>query len=262
MTFKRFPTEYQMDAKDCGPASLKMVAKYFGRYYSLQYLRDKCGITKEGVSLLGISAAAESVGLHTAAFKCTIDDVVTKVPLPAIVFWNENHFVVVYDANPRHVMVSDPVKGHVKYTRQEFMAGWYLKNEDKGVLLALEPTADFKLSKHEREQEKNSLMSMLRYFMPYKTQFSLIFFVMMMVTLLQGLLPFISKAVIDIGINTSDIKFINMVLVGNICILLSIMSFNVVRDWILMHVTARVNIALISDYLVKLMKLPVTFFEN
>ena len=159
-------------------------------------------------------------------------------------------------------MVSDPVKGHVKYTRQEFMAGWYLKNEDKGVLLALEPTADFKLSKHEREQEKNSLMSMLRYFMPYKTQFSLIFFVMMMVTLLQGLLPFISKAVIDIGINTSDIKFINMVLVGNICILLSIMSFNVVRDWILMHVTARVNIALISDYLVKLMKLPVTFFEN
>ena len=262
MTFKRFPTEYQMDAKDCGPASLKMVAKYFGRYYSLQYLRDKCGITKEGVSLLGISAAAESVGLHTAAFKCTIDDVVTKVPLPAIVFWNENHFVVVYDANPRHVMVSDPVKGHVKYTRQEFMAGWYLKNEDKGVLLALEPTADFKLSKHEREQEKNSLMSMLRYFMPYRTQFSLIFFVMMAVTLLQGLLPFISKAVIDIGISTSDVKFINMVLVGNICILVSIMSFNMVRDWLLMHITARVNIALISDYLVKLMKLPVTFFEN
>ena len=262
MTFKRFPTEYQMDAKDCGPASLKMVAKYFGRYYSLQYLRDKCGITKEGVSLLGISAAAESVGFHTAAFKCTIDDVMTKVPLPAIVFWNENHFVVVYDANPRHVMVSDPVKGHVKYTRQEFMAGWYLKNEDKGVLLALEPTADFKLSKHEREQEKNSLMSMLRYFMPYRTQFSLIFFVMMAVTLLQGLLPFISKAVIDIGISTSDVKFINMVLVGNICILVSIMSFNMVRDWLLMHITARVNIALISDYLVKLMKLPVTFFEN
>ncbi len=262
MTFKRFPTEYQMDAKDCGPASLKMVAKYFGRYYSLQYLRDKCGITKEGVSLLGISAAAESVGLHTAAFKCTIDDVVTKVPLPAIVFWNENHFVVVYDANPRHVMVSDPVKGHVKYTRQEFMAGWYLRNEDKGVLLALEPTADFKLSKREKDQEKNSLMSMLRYFMPYRTQFSLIFFVMMAVTLLQGLLPFISKAVIDIGISTSDVKFINMVLVGNICILVSIMSFNMVRDWLLMHITARVNIALISDYLVKLMKLPVTFFEN
>ncbi len=262
MILKRFPTEYQMDAKDCGPVSLKMVAKYFGRYYSLQFLRDKCGITKEGVSLLGISAAAESIGLHTAAFKCTIDDVITKVPFPAIVFWNENHFVVVYHANKNFVWVSDPVKGHVKYSRQDFMSGWYLKNEDKGVLLALEPTADFNLSKQEKEQEKNSLLSMLRYFMPYKKQFALIFFVMFVVTLLQGVLPFISKAVIDVGINTSDVKFINMVLVGNICILLSVMVFNVVRDWILMHITARVNISLISDYLVKLMKLPVTFFEN
>lgn len=262
MILHRFPTEYQMDAKDCGPASLKMVAKYFGRYYSLQYLRDKCGITKEGVSLLGISAAAESIGLHTAAFKCTIDDVILKVPFPVIIYWNENHFVVVYHANKKHIWVSDPCKGHVKYTRREFMEGWYLKNEDKGVLLALEPTADFKLSKQEKRQEKDSMISMLRYFMPYKKEFSLIFFVMLVATLLQGILPFISKAVIDIGISTSDVNFINMVLAGNICILLSIMVFSVVRDWILMHITARVNIALISDYLIKLMKLPVTFFEN
>lgn len=262
MILHRFPTEYQMDAKDCGPASLKMVAKYFGRYYSLQYLRDKCGITKEGVSLLGISAAAESIGLHTAAFKCTIDDVIMKVPFPVIIYWNENHFVVVYHANKKHIWVSDPCKGHVKYTKREFMEGWYLKNEDKGVLLALEPTADFKLSKQEKKQEKDSMISMLRYFMPYKKEFSLIFFVMLVATLLQGILPFISKSVIDIGISTSDANFINMVLIGNICILLSIMVFNVVRDWILMHITARVNIALISDYLIKLMKLPVTFFEN
>ncbi|MCR4592116.1 MAG: peptidase domain-containing ABC transporter [Bacteroidaceae bacterium] len=262
MILHRFPTEYQMDAKDCGPASLKMIAKYFGRYYSLQYLRDKCGITKEGVSLLGISAAAESIGLHTAAFKCTIDDVIMKVPFPAIIYWNENHFVVVYHANKKHIWVSDPCKGHVKYTKREFMEGWYLKNEDKGVLLALEPTADFKLSKQEKRQEKDSMISMLRYFMPYKKEFSLIFFVMLVATLLQGILPFISKSVIDIGISTSDVNFINMVLAGNICILLSIMVFSVVRDWILMHITARVNIALISDYLIKLMKLPVTFFEN
>lgn len=262
MILHRFPTEYQMDAKDCGPASLKMVAKYFGRYYSLQYLRDKCGITKEGVSLLGISAAAESIGLHTAAFKCTIDDVIMKVPFPVIIYWNENHFVVVYHTNKKHIWVSDPCKGHVKYTRREFMEGWYLKNEDKGILLALEPTADFKLSKQEKKQEKDSMISILRYFMPHKKEFSLIFFVMLVATLLQGILPFISKSVIDIGISTSDVNFINMVLIGNICILLSIMVFNVVRDWILMHITARVNIALISDYLIKLMKLPVTFFEN
>lgn len=262
MIFKRFPTEYQMDAKDCGPASLKMVAKYFGRYYSLQYLRDKCGITKEGVSLLGISAAAESIGLHTAAFKCTIDDLILKVPFPVIVHWNEHHFVVVYHADKKNVWVSDPAKGHVKYTMEEFMAGWYPKNREEGVLLALEPTSDFKLSKQEKELEKNSFLSIIRYFTPYKQQFLLVFFVMSIVTLLQGMLPFISKAVIDIGISSSDVTFINMVLVGNITILLSIMVFNVMRDWILMHITARVNIALISDYLVKLMKLPVTFFEN
>ena len=262
MILKRFPTEYQMDAMDCGPASLKMVAKYFGRYYSLQYLRDKCGITKEGVSLLGISTAAESIGLHTVAVKCTIADLMIKVPFPVIVHWNENHFVVVYHADKKHVWVSDPFKGHVKYTMQEFRASWYLKNQDKGVLLALEPTSDFKLSKQDKDQVKDSFLSMLRYFIPYKRQFLLIFFVMMVVTLLQAILPFISKAVIDIGISTSDVNFINMVLVGNITILLCIMVFNVVRDWILMHITARVNIALISDYLVKLMKLPVTFFEN
>lgn len=262
MRIKRFPTEYQMDAKDCGPASLKMIAKYFGRYYSLQYLRDKCGITKEGVSMLGISVAAESIGLHTVALKCTIEDLMLKVPLPAIVFWNENHFVVVYDANSKYVWVSDPVKGHVKYTKQEFMAGWCLKNSEKGVMLVLEPTADFKLTKLEKEQERNSLWGILRYFMPYKKQFGLIFFVMLMVTLLQGFLPFISKAMIDVGINTSDVKFINIILIGNICILVSIMAFNVIKDWLLMHITVRVNIALISDYLVKLMKLPVTFFEN
>ncbi|MCM1516604.1 MAG: peptidase domain-containing ABC transporter [Paraprevotella sp.] len=262
MMFRRFPTEYQMDAKDCGPASLKMVAKHFGRYYSLQYLRDKCGITKEGVSLLGISAAAESIGLHTLALKCTMDDVIYKVPFPAIVYWQGNHFVVVYDASEKHVYVSDPCKGHVKYSRREFMEGWYAKDGDYGVLLAIEPTADFRQTEQERRKKHDDLLDILRYFVPYKRQFSLILGIMTLATLLQGLLPFISKAVIDIGISTSDVRFINMVLIGNICILLSIMIFSVVRDWILMHITARVNIALISDYLVKLMKLPVTFFEN
>jgi len=262
MLYKRFPTEYQMDSQDCGPASLKMVAKYYGRYFSLQYLRDKCGLTKEGVSLLDLSTGAESIGFHTLAIKCTIDDVVNKVPFPAIIFWNENHFIVAYYADKKHVWVSDPMKGHVKYTHEEFRKGWFLKGESDGVLLAVEPTADFNTSKIEIEQQRNSMISMLRYFLPYKKNFTLIFMVMLIVTLLQGILPFISKAVIDVGINTSDVNFINMVLVGNICILVSVMIFNVVRDWVLMHITARVNIALISDYLIKLMKLPVTFFEN
>ena len=260
--FRHFPIEYQMDSQDCGPASLKMVAKYYGRYYSLQQLRDLCGITKEGVSLANLATGAESIGLHTLSIRCTVDDVVEKVPLPAIVFWNESHFIVVYDADRHHVYVSDPAKGHIRYTHEEFRQGWYMQDEQMGVLMAIEPTADFRLSDAERRQQKDSMLSILRYFRPYARHFALIFFIMTMVTALQAILPFISKAVIDVGISTSDINFIHMVLIGNVCILVSVMVFNVMRDWILMHITARVNVALISDYLIKLMKLPVTFFEN
>lgn len=262
MIWNKFPIEYQMDAKDCGPACIKMVAKYFGRYYSLQFLRDRCGITKEGVTFLGISQCAEEIGLHTLSIKCTIDDLVKKVPFPVIVYWNENHFVVVYNADREHIWVSDPAKGHIKYAHSEFQKGWYMANDNNGVLLALEPTSAFGMTDAEIKQERNSVYSILRYFLPYKKNFLVVLFVMLLSTLLQGLLPFISKSVIDVGIMTSDVNFINMILVGNICILVSIMVFSVIRDWILMHITARVNIALISDYLYKLMKLPVSFFEN
>lgn len=262
MLFKRFPVEYQMDSQDCGPASLKIIAKYFGKYYSLQYLRDRCGITKAGVSLLDLSTGAESIGLRTLAIKCTINDLVLKVPFPAIVFWSDSHFIVVFHATRKHVWVSDPAKGRIKYTHEEFRKEWYQKGEGRGILLAVEPTAEFKDSEAEREIKKNNFLRILKYFVPYKKDFTLVFGVMLIVTLLQGVLPFISKAVIDVGIKTSDIDFINMVLIGNISILLSVTIFNVIRDWILMHITSRVNIALISDYLIKLMKLPVTFFEN
>ena len=262
MLLNRFPVEYQMDSQDCGPACLKIIAKHFGKFYSLQSLRDKCGITKEGVSLLDLSTGAESIGLRTLAIKCTIDDIVNSVPFPAIIFWKDSHFVVVYHANKKYIWISDPAKGRVKYTHEEFKKGWYQKGAKQGVLLAIEPTAEFKDSKAEKEQRKNTFSSILKYFTPYQRNFTLIFVIMLLVTALQGMLPFISKAVIDVGIKTSDVTFINMVLIGNISILLSVMIFNVIRDWILMHITARVNIALISDYLIKLMKLPVTFFEN
>lgn len=262
MYYKRFPVEYQMDSQDCGPASLKIIARHFGKFYSLQFLRDRCGITKEGVSLLDLSTGAESIGLRTLAVKCKIDDVITNIAFPAIIFWNNSHFIVVYNADKKYVWVSDPAKGRVKYTHREFREGWYQKDEKQGVLLAVEPTTDFRNSKAEDAQKKNSFSNILKYFLPYKRDFAFVLLIMLMVTLLQGLLPFISKAVIDVGVKTSDVNFINMVLIGNISILLSVTIFNVIRDWILMHITSRVNIALISDYLIKLMKLPVTFFEN
>ncbi len=262
MLFDRFPVEYQMDTQDCGPASLKIIAKYFGKYHSLQFLRDRCGISKEGISLLDLSTGAESIGLHTLAIKCTIEDILYRIPFPAIVFWNENHFVVVYGTDKKSIWVSDPAKGRIKYTHEQFKKGWYQKGESRGVLLAVEPTVDFKKTKAEKEHKINFLFDILRYFKPFKGKFLLVFSIMLIVTFLQCILPFISKVVIDVGIKTSDINFINMILIGNIAILVSVMIFNVLRDWILMHITSRVNISLISDYLIKLMNLPVTFFEN
>ena len=156
--FKLFPVEYQMDSQDCGPASLKIIAKYFGKYYSLQYLRDQCGIRREGVSMLDLSTGAENIGLRTLAIKCTIDELVGKVPFPAIVFWNDNHFIVVYHASKKYIWVSDPAKGRVKYTHEQFRKGWYPKGEKRGKLLAVEPTAEFKDSEAEKEVRKNSFL--------------------------------------------------------------------------------------------------------
>jgi ATP-binding cassette subfamily B protein len=263
MFTKKFPHEYQMDAKDCGPACLKIIAKYYGKYYSLQYLRDLCGITREGVSILDISYAAEKVGLRSVAIQITLQDLIDRVQLPAVVHWDNDHFIVVYQTTKTKIYVSDPAKGLLSYTHEQFRKKWYKKNENYGVLMALEPMANFKqIEAHERIERLKSFENLLGYFTPYKHAFGILFFVMFIAVILQAFLPFISKAVIDTGIRTGDITFIDMVLVANIILLLSITLSNILRDWVLLHVTTRVNISLISDYLIKLMKLPVSFFEN
>lgn len=274
----KFPNDRQLDMMDCGPACLKMIAKHYGRFYSLQYLRDKCGITKVGVSFLDISHAAEEIGLRSLSLKCTIDDLLLKIPLPAIVHWDNSHFVVVYKAEAERIKqkdqsggssvkgtiyVSDPAKGHVKYTSKEFAANWIKEGTDKGILMAIEPQADFyQRQGDEKLERRKTFENFLGYFTPYKKSFANLLVVMLLVTILQGLLPFISKAVIDVGIQTHDVDFINIVLLANVAIIVSVMLSNLVRDWILLHITSRVNIALISDYLIKLMRLPITFFEN
>ena len=263
MKTHKFPWEYQMDAKDCGPACLKIIAKYYGKYYSLQYLRDLCGITKEGVSFLDISYAAEKIGLRTISIKATVENLTDRVPLPCIIHWNKDHFIVVYETKKDKIYVSDPAKGILSYDTEEFTDKWYNNGEESGMLMALEPMANFKqIEANERIERFKSFENLLNYFTPYKKAFGILFAIMLIATGLQAILPFISKSVIDIGIYTHDISFIHLMLIGNIILLLSITLSNVLRDWVLLHVSTRVNISLISDYLIKLMKLPVTFFEN
>lgn len=257
----QFPHEFQMDAKDCGPACLKIIAKYYGKYYSLQFLRDLCGVTREGVSFLDISYAADKIGLRTLSVKAGMKDLSSQVALPCIIHWNNSHFIVVFKVAKKKVYVSDPAKGLVTYNIEEFMAGWC--QGDTGMLMALEPMACFgQMEVNERKERMKNFENLLGYFTPYKKAFAILLSIMLIATLLQALLPFISKAVIDIGIQTRDITFIHLILTANIILLLSITLSGVLRDWVLLHVTTRVNISLISDYLIKLMKLPVTFFEN
>jgi len=263
MLKKKFPFEYQLDSMDCGPACLKMICKYFGRYYSLPYLRDLCGITREGISFLDLSYGAEKVGLHTLAIKSDIKMLHEKVPLPCIIHWKNSHFIVVYRTSKQKIFVSDPAKGLLSYSHKEFKEGWYKKGEEVGAILAIEPMSDFlRRDTEERTERKKTLGNVLAYFLPYRKNFITIMVIMLVATALQGLLPFISKAVIDVGIQTHDLNFINLVLVANIIIIISVTLSGAIRDWLLLHITSRVNIALISDYLIKLMQLPVTFFEN
>ena len=248
---------------DCGPSCLKIIARYYGKYYSLQYLRDKCGTTREGVSFLDLSYAAESIGLRTLSVKATVDDLRDSLPLPCIIHWNNSHFIVVYKVTKTKVHVSDPDKGLLSYSLRDFRQGWYDEGASKGSAMALEPQADFQQREvGEKLERKKTLQNFLGYFRPYGKSFTNLFAVMLVATILQAFLPFISKAVIDVGIHTNDLHFIDLVLIGNIIIIASITLSNAVRDWILLHITSRVNISIISDYLIKLMKLPVTFFEN
>src|SRR6476661_4037202 len=169
MKFKQFPNEKQLDMMDCGPACLKIIAKFYGKYYSLQHFRDKCGLTREGVSFLDLSYAAEDIGLRTLSIKSSLEDLYLKVPLPCIIHWSNSHYIIVYKVTKTRVYVSDPAKGLVEYSHNEFQRKWYKPRENKGVLLAIEPQADF--MQREGSQKiatRKSLQNILGYFTPYK----------------------------------------------------------------------------------------------
>ncbi|MGO1671154.1 MAG: peptidase domain-containing ABC transporter [Sphingobacterium sp.] len=263
--FNKINFEPQLDIMDCGPACIKMISKYYGKYFSIQYLRDVCGISKEGISIKGLSYCSERIGFKTLATKCSINDLIHKVPLPAILHIEEGHFVVVYRAVKRKnrsiFHIADPSKGYLRFKETELTSKW-VKN-GKGTIILFEPQADFNIRDEEGKVDHRKRMEKLMgFFSPYKKSFLHLGFVMLIITGLQAFLPFISKAVIDVGIQTQDLTFINIVLIANLTLIISITLSSAVRDWILQHISSRINIALISDYLIKLMKLPTSFFEN
>jgi len=262
--FKSFPFYQQLDAMDCGATCLRMVARYFGRYYSLEYLRELTHMGRQGVSLLGISDAAEKIGLQSLAVKTTFDRLARDIPLPCIAHWKQNHFVVVIRANRRYVWIADPSHGKVRLSREEFIDNWSSDIEDGaqvGILLLLETTPEF----FERDGEKinkSGFGYVLSYFGRYKTLIVQLVIGLFLGSILQLAFPFLIKALIDVGVNTVDVGFIVLILTAQLVLFLTQTAVEHFRGWILLHMGIRVNISLISDFLIKLTKLPIRFFDS
>lgn len=266
--FNGFPFTKQLDAMDCGPACLKMVAAYYGKKYSVQKLRKAAYITREGVSLLGISDAAESIGFRTLGVRIDFEKLVQENPLPCIVHWQQKHFVVVYRIEKKKndfiVHVADPAHGLIKYSKSEFLKGWIStsnNNLNQGVALILEPTPDFYIQKDEKLNRK-SLTFLLKYLKPYKGILFQLFLGLLIGSLLQLIFPFLTQSIVDIGIKNQDIGFITIILIGQLFLFAGQTSVTIIRSWILLHISTRINISLISDFLIKLMKLPLGFFDS
>jgi ATP-binding cassette, subfamily B, bacterial len=262
MNFRTFLL--QPDIMDCGPTCLQMVAKFHGQHYSLQTLRDRCNITRTGVSLLGISEAAESIGLRTMGVKIGFDKMQQDAPLPLIAHWNQEHFVVVYEIKKGKVFVADPAHGKVVYTKEEFEKCWASTQSNgvpQGVCLLLEPTPNF-YSLDGEFIDKTGFAFLFKYLKPHKRLIVQLVLGLVLGSFLQLLFPFLTQSVVDVGINTRNIDFIWLVLIAQLMLFVSRMSVEFIRSWILLHVSTRINISLISDFLIKLMRLPIRFFDT
>lgn len=261
---RNFPFFKQLDATDCGPSCLRMIAKYHGKNFSLQRLRDSSYLTRQGVSLLGISDAAESIGLRSVGARINFEQLSQQVPLPCIVHWKENHFVVVFAVKKGKVHVADPAFGILKYSIPEFLKGW-TNNPDpataKGLSLLLDPSPDF-YNISEEKTDKSSFKFLFSYLKQHQKFLRQLILGLVLGSLLQLIFPFLTQSMVDVGINNRDIGFVTLILIAQLVLFISQTSVEFIRNWILLHLTTRLNISLISDFLVKLMKLPIGFFDT
>jgi len=258
---------------DCGPTCLRMVMRFYGRNVSIQKLRSLCFINRGGVNLLALSEAAEKLGMRTTGVKLNVDQL-KQAELPCILHWHKNHFVVLYKITPRSknpllrrgrgeaYYIADPGVGKFKLDEEAFKKHWYSHKETKdGISLLLSPSPKF-YEQDDDKPNKVSWLSILRYFYAYKQLFVQLVFGLGIGTLLSLITPFLTQAIVDIGINTRNINFVYLILIAQVMLFIGSTSVNFIRSWILLHISTRINISILTDFLIKLMKLPVSFFET
>ncbi len=264
MTFKYY---LQADSMLCGVACLKMVCEHYGKRYSTEYLNHLCFATTEGVSLLGITQTAKEVGFEAFGARCKTNQLV-KERLPCILHWNQNHFVVLYKVKKgKTFYIADPGKGLVKYNLEEFKKHWISTQsdgEEKGIAMFLEPTPEFyeKHSEEENNKEQRSFRFLFGYIKKYRRYFGQIVLGLLVGSLLQLILPFLTQSIVDVGIKNQNIGFIWLILLGQLMLTVSRTAIDFIRRWLLLHISMRINISLVSDFFIKLLKLPMSFFDT
>lgn len=259
-----FPITFQHDSMQCGIACLQMICKHFGREYSLNFLSKLCFATNEGVSLLGIDDAANKLGLKTLCVKASMDEL-DKISLPAILHWNQKHFVVLYKIKKgRKYYIADPGKGLTTHTNKEMQEHW-LSTNSKGVAMMLEPTPHFYDTKNASgvgEKEIHSFRFLYGYVRRYYKYFGMIAVGLALGSIIQLVLPFLTQAIVDKGIKHQDLNIILLILFGQLMLTISRTFIDFLRRWILLRISMKINISLISDFFIKLLKLPMSFFDT
>jgi ATP-binding cassette subfamily B protein len=258
---RNFPFYQQLNENDCGPACIRMICRFYKKIYSSEYIRRKCYVTKSGVSLWHLSNAAGELGFRTLYAKVKLEDL-ADAATPSIVHWNGHHFIVVCEIRKSKVIVADPAIGILTYTIAEFKKNWIHHNDDeKGIVLLLEPTPNF-YQDETTETSKIGFSFFVQYLKPFKK-----YYIQLLLAMVAGMgfslmMPFLLQSTIDFGVNNKNIAFINLILLAQIMLTISSTCITYIQSWIFLHIGARINISIISDYLIKLLKLPIPFFDT
>ena len=261
----RFECFLQHDSMQCGIACLAMICKHYGKEFSIETLSRYCFASTEGVSLLGISEAANKLGLHSVCGRVSMEQM-QQAPLPCILHWNQNHFVVLYKQKQgKKFYIADPGKGLITYNRKEFVEHWVStrsQGEEKGIAMFIQPTPVFYEQEGEQQKEKRSFKFLFGYLRQYRRYFGQILLGALVGCLLQLVFPFLTQAIVDVGIAQKNLNIIYLILLGQLMLTVSRTAVDFIRRWILLHISVRINISLVSDFFIKLLKLPMSFFDT
>ncbi|WP_438422460.1 peptidase domain-containing ABC transporter [Aquimarina macrocephali] len=261
----KFPHYKQGDFKDCGPTCIRIVAKYYEKNIAIQVLRKLSETTRTGSNLLSISHAAEKVGFRSLGVKISLLEIV-EAPLPCILHWNRNHYVILYKIKKNKYYISDPAHGLLVYNKDEFLKHWIgsnvTENTQEGLALLLEPTPKLFDQNFDEEQKGIGFSFISKYILRYKKFLAQLIFGLIAGSLLQLIFPFLTQSIVDVGIKNQDLNFVYLILIAQVFLFIGRISIELIRSWILLHLSTRINISLISDFFIKLMSLPISFFDT